>query len=266
MEQYVLTPLENMQDIADKIREVSGLQNKFSPDKCSELVPGLIEGDHTGVCEVAYENGKQAELDGFWEEYQDKGNKYWYPYLFAGTGWNEKTFQPKYDLKPQGSSNGMFQYFEGNKNFDLVNHLQNLGIILDFSQSTNMNYCFFNSTINRVGIINCTKAGNLSNLFAHSYIETIDKWIVCENNAFIFCFTGCESLKNIIIEGTIANNGLDLVDCVNLTHDSIMSFINALKDFSGTTTTKSITFGATNLAKLTDEEKLLATQKGWTLA
>jgi hypothetical protein len=30
--------------------------------------------------------------------------------------------------------------------------------------------------------------------------------------------------------------------------------------------TKTLTLGATNLAKLTNEEKAIATQKGWTLA
>jgi hypothetical protein len=148
---------------------------------------------------------------------------------------------------------------------------------------------------------------------------------------------------NLIFKGTIADE-LEIEG--NLSHESLMSIINALKDFSGTetfanveawfdgpedknpkedyvynvisvtasvdnglcisleadtdlmlivygtnysgdvtkiktamisndgiltlttepTTTKTLTLGATNLAKLTDEEKAIATNKGWTLA
>ena len=42
--------------------------------------------------------------------------------------------------------------------------------------------------------------------------------------------------------------------------------INALVDYSGTTTTRTLKIGTTNLNKLTDEEKAIATEKGWTLA
>ena len=48
-----------------------------------------------------------------------------------------------------------------------------------------------------------------------------------------------------------------------LTHDSIMVIINGLQTV---TTTQTLTLGSTNLAKLTDEEKKIATDKGWTLA
>ena len=51
--------------------------------------------------------------------------------------------------------------------------------------------------------------------------------------------------------------------CNKLTHDSIMVIINGLQTV---TTTQTLTLGSTNLAKLTDEEKKIATDKGWTLA
>ena len=44
-----------------------------------------------------------------------------------------------------------------------------------------------------------------------------------------------------------------------------MSIINALYDYSATATTKTITLGAENLAKLTDAEKKTAEDKGWSL-
>ena len=51
--------------------------------------------------------------------------------------------------------------------------------------------------------------------------------------------------------------------CENLTHDSIMVIINGLQTV---TSTQTLTLGSTNLAKLTEAEKQIAIDKGWTLA
>ena len=48
-----------------------------------------------------------------------------------------------------------------------------------------------------------------------------------------------------------------------LTHDSIMVVINGLQTV---TTTQKLTLGTENLAKLTEADKKIATDKGWTLA
>ena len=57
---------------------------------------------------------------------------------------------------------------------------------------------------------------------------------------------------------------LSLAPCPNLTHDSLLNVINEAADV--TASPQTLTLGATNLAKLTDEEKAIATSKGWTLA
>jgi hypothetical protein len=54
-----------------------------------------------------------------------------------------------------------------------------------------------------------------------------------------------------------------LSDCTKLTHDSLMVIINGLQTV---TTAQTLELGETNLAKLTDEEKKVATERGWTLA
>lgn len=74
-------------------------------------------------------------------------------------------------------------------------------------------------------------------------------------------FNNCTSLENLTMVGTINASGFDVSTCTKLTHDSLMSIINALA--SGVS--KVVTLGATNLAKLTDAEKSIATEKGWTL-
>lgn len=57
---------------------------------------------------------------------------------------------------------------------------------------------------------------------------------------------------------------LDLSSCRAITHDSIMNVINKASDVTASPAT--LTLGSTNLAKITDEEKAVATNKGWTLA
>ena len=57
---------------------------------------------------------------------------------------------------------------------------------------------------------------------------------------------------------------LDLHYCNQLTKESILNVFNEAADV--TASPKTLTLGATNLAKLTDDEKAIATNKGWTLA
>ena len=77
-----------------------------------------------------------------------------------------------------------------------------------------------------------------------------------------YCFYSCRSLTTITGNPNFKVS-CDLSPCANLTHDSLMVVVNGLQTV---TTTKKLTLGSTNLAKLTDEEKKVATDKGWTLA
>lgn len=61
---------------------------------------------------------------------------------------------------------------------------------------------------------------------------------------------------------------LDISHLTQLEHSSLMVIINGLYDYvgAGSSGTRYIKLGDANLAKLTDEEKAIATNKGWTLA
>ncbi len=74
-------------------------------------------------------------------------------------------------------------------------------------------------------------------------------------------FSSCSSLEEVHIH----NLGVDLSlsNSSKLTHDCLVELINNLQTV---TSTKTLTLGSTNLAKLTDAEKQVATDKGWTLA
>lgn len=82
-------------------------------------------------------------------------------------------------------------------------------------------------------------------------------------NSVTNMFLGCSSLENL---GGLTNlkSSLSLKSCSLLTHDSLMNVINEAADV--TASPKTLTLGETNLAKLTDEDKAIATNKGWTLA
>ena len=88
----------------------------------------------------------------------------------------------------------------------------------------------------------------------------------CSNNAevtTIFNLSKLYNLRNIIVTTNFNRNAN--FTCEHLEYDSIIEILNNLKDLSGATA-KTLTLGEINLAKLTDEEKAIATNKNWNLA
>ena len=83
-----------------------------------------------------------------------------------------------------------------------------------------------------------------------------------EADSLSSCFYGCTALTTIMGEPNFKANVV-LSESTKLTHDSIMVIINGLQT---ATARRVLTLGATNLAKLTNEDKAVATDKGWTLA
>lgn len=74
--------------------------------------------------------------------------------------------------------------------------------------------------------------------------------------------TGCYSMKNLKPPINI-NKNFSVADCTNLTRESVLLIINNLLNVTTATT---LTLGASNCAKLTDDEIAVATGKGWTVA
>lgn len=60
-----------------------------------------------------YNKGKQDEYDTFWDEKQQYGELTFYSYAFAGYGWTDKNYKPKYPIVTNNQpnrSNAMFSY------------------------------------------------------------------------------------------------------------------------------------------------------------
>ena len=112
---------------------------------------------------------------------------------------------------------------------------------LDTSSVTDMNQMFSDClALTSVPRLNTSNVTNMASMF-YQCIALTD-------------FGGLTNLKV----------NLDLSSCYELTHDSLMNVINEAADV--TSSPKTLTLGTDNLAKLTDEEKAIATNKGWTLA
>ena len=117
---------------------------------------------------------------------------------------------------------------------------------------------------------------------------TITEAMVCTSS-----FAGCSRLKEVTLNGAenVADTinmfygcssltdfsglrnvrlSLNLSPCSSLTQTSLLNTIDGLYDFTGNglnpgSSQGTLTLGSANLNKLTDEQKAVATSKGWTL-
>ena len=136
--------------------------------------------------------------------------------------------------------------------------------LIDTSNGIIFSYMFSGcSALTAVPALDTGNSTTFTSMFADcSSLVTIESLDLSKGIKLISTFSGCTSLENITFTGTIKIN-INLADSELLTHDSLMSLINALINDASS---KTVTIGSTNLSKLTDEEKAIATNKGWTLA
>ena len=84
------------------------------------------------------------------------------------------------------------------------------------------------------------------------------------NVTFTSAFASCGKLENLTFKnGAGIAKAIDVSNSSLLTVNSLVSLFNALATVTSATTCK---VGSTNLAKLTSDQKAIATDKGWTLS
>ena len=111
--------------------------------------------------------------------------------------------------------------------------------LLDTSNVTNMDGMFYNCyTLTTVPALDANKVIDMNNMF--------------DNDS---------NLKSILM--TNIGTDLNISSSTKFERSDLLVILNNLKTV---TETKTLTMGATNLAKLTDEDKAIAINKGWTLA
>lgn len=197
---------------------------------------GMLDGETIGH-NKGIEEGRQAERDDFWDVLQSQGKARSYYYAFAYDRFNDETFNPKHDIVANTSSSAFQNMFYNNY---LITDTK---VTIDARNTSNISGLFNNATS----------------------LKTVRKLIVSENvtRGGDTAFNGCESLEDIEMEGINAQS-MSFASSP-LTVDSMKSIISCLKDFSGTSTTYTLTFRADRESMLPDEEKTKATSRGWTL-
>ena len=225
-------------------------------------------------------NGKSENLRAMWEAIQNGGARTDYSGLLNHTILSKSTFKPIYDISLTGTQayNWMNNY-PGSSNFDILAtdgqvNMKELeeeqGIAFSFSGCTNMTKTFSGGLFSELNVIDISQATNLAYTFYGGYfanvalrLKRIEKLICSETTTFTTTtFQHATKLEYIGFEGVIASS-INLSSCP-LVPESIRLAINCLKDLTGTTLT--LTLGTDNLNKLSDAEKAIATERGWTLA
>ena len=144
---------------------------------------------------------------------------------------------------------------------------------LDTSKVTNMN-AMFSDCENLITIpqLDTSNVTNMSSMFRSCprlvSIPLLDCGKVTSSGSILnpsyygdhIYLTDLGGFKNLKVD-------FDIQKAPNLTVQSLMNVINNLYDFraNGESTTRTLTLGTTNLNKLTDEQKAVATNKGWSL-
>ena len=177
------------------------------------------------VYSAGAEAGKQAELDRFWDNYQQNGNRA--NYLGAFAGYNEELFKPKYNIVPTNAQN-MFYQFSGK---DLPELLDKAGATLDFSKCTEFSNFFLWSTVEHIGVINASKGSHFDINYCPK-LHTIDKIIPRSDQTQAISFTSAIALKNVTFGGEITGNVK--IQSSPITLESAKSIITALKNYAGT--------------------------------
>ena len=210
-----------------------------------------------------YEAGKQTAYDGFWDVYQDNGNRTDFQFAFGGKGWNDSTFKPKHSIQITAAR----EMFNGCKITNLKSILDMQNVTFDFSKCTDFTLFLSNSDITHFGVLDCTAIKNVGYLlYEAKKLVYLEKLIIAADGSQTFTdqtFGGAIALKDIIVEGVFGSSVKMLQQ--PLSRASLESVIAALST-TATGQTLTVRKSAVEAAFTTEEwETLVATRSNWTI-
>ena len=135
--------------------------------------------------------------------------------------------------------------------------------LIDTSIGTNFSYAWYGcSSLTEFPELDLSSGTNFNHAWQNcSSLTSFPMLDLSKGTNFLAAWWSCSSLTNLGGFGAIKES-IDLSGSPKLTVESLMNVINQ----AATVTGKTMTLGSTNLAKLSDEQKAVATSKGWTLA
>ncbi len=213
------------------------------------------------LADEVYDKGKETMNDAWWKVKTANFTRTGYDYGFTGEDFTYVGgFNPPIQIKPQGYSSRIFNGAKG------------LGEIaadkLDLSLCTTMDFVFGGAQATRIELIDTRSSNTINNLFVeNSYVKTIDKIILKDDGSQTInqgSFSWLYALENIAFEGVIGCN-VSFSSSSRLTRDSAISIFNALKDYSADGGTHTVDLHANCINLLSNADKAIATQKGWTI-
>ena len=134
---------------------------------------------------------------------------------------------------------------------------------LDTSNVTKMEEMFYHCIkITTIPLLNTSNVTSMRYMFGScTELTTVPALDASKVTDMTGIFDDCPNLKSILMTGM--KKSFDISYSTKFERADLVTILNNL---ATVTTTQTLTMGATNLAKLTDEDKAIATNKGWTLA
>lgn len=128
---------------------------------------------------------------------------------------------------------------------------------IDTGNAKSVNYMIYlNKNLISIPLLNFQSANNISSVVARN-----------EKLTTLGGFKDLGKAYETTRSANYSSYKLDLSESPLLTHDSLMNVINNLYDIASKgVKAQQLVLGATNLAKLTEEEIAIATNKGWTVS
>lgn len=159
-------------------------------------------------------------------------------------------------------------------------------LALDTSKATDMSSMFYNCTnLTSIPALNTPVVNNMSQMFSGcTHLTTIPKLDTSSVTDMSYMFYNCTNLTTIpeLDVSSVTNMDNIFYNCSNLTeihmkgikegfdiHYSTLftreALVEILNNLAKLSFSRALTMGPTNLAKLTEEDKKIATDKGWRL-
>ena len=172
---------------------------------------------------------------------------------FMFNGCERLTSIPLLDTSKVTNMNSMFSYCEKLTSIPLF----------DTSKVTNMGSMFSNCpSLTSIPSLDTRNVTNMEFMFVGcSSLRSIPSFDVSEVTRMYYMLRDCSSIETIHMINIGAD--LDISPSTKFTREALLEIIGNLKTV---TTTKTLTMGDDNLDKLTNEDKAIATNTGWTLA